>query len=732
MKIRRVRSSRLWALSVIVLLSLAAWSVRQVGWFGKNCAAIVLPPAPLHATFAELPLIFEANAGQTDARVRFLAQGSGYRFFLTGTEAVWMLRSAEPATPPAAERSAPAASRPDTVLRMALLGANPEPQIVGAAPLATRVNYLTGPNPAAWHTGIPTFAQVRCAQVWPGIDLVYYGKQQQLECDFIVAPGVDPAVIRLGFTGAQSLSVDAVRGDLVLETAGGTVRWRPPVLYQEIDGVHQPVAGKYVRTGPTEAGFAVAAYDPGRPLIIDPVFAYATYLGGGSGPQGMGIAVDDAGQAYVAGETSAPDFPTTDGALQSVLRGGSADRYGGNDVYVAKLNAAGTGLVYSTYIGGTGDDWALAIALDSAGCAYVTGQTKSADFPLTPGAFQTVKGGSWDAFILKLNADGSALLYSTYLGGARDDLGFAIAVDTAGQAHVTGWTLSADFPTTPGAFQQTSGGSYEAFVTKLSAAGTPLYSTYLGGSLADKGYSIALDPAGLAYVTGLTNSPNFPSTTGALRLVKTGVVTNTDTFVTKLDPAGFPVYSAIFGGTKDDAGNGIKVDAGGSAYIAGLTASVDFPTTPGAFQLARGKTDGFAAKLNPAGSALLYSTHLGGNGHDTAYGMAIDFTGAAYITGFTYSTNFPVVGAPLQPTYGGAVDAFVIKLNPAGSPLNGGYSTYLGGNAFDQGEAIAVDGAGRAYVAGVTASRNFPTTPGSFQPIFKGTTQDPFVVKVVP
>ncbi len=719
------------AITTLLVFSLAL----GLEWQG-NFQQIATVPTPARSvapkvTLARLPLSFEKNVGQTDAQVQFLARSSSGSFFLTQTEAVWRLHA--PEIPPddrgPASSSAAKPAQADAVLRLTLSGANPAPKVVGAEPFPGKVNYLSGANRAARRTNVPTFGQVRCEQVYPGVDLVYYGTQGQLECDFVLAPGVDPAVVRLHFAGADRLEIDANRGDLVARTAAGEVRWHRPVVYQEIAGHRRAVEGKYFCRNAQEIGFQIAAYDAGQPLIIDPVLVYSTYLGPGTGPQGSGLAVDASGNVYLAGETDSPDFPTTTGAVQRAFRGGNNERYGGNDVYVAKLNPAGNALVYSTYLGGTGSDWALALALDSAGRAFVTGQTKSNDFPTTPGAFQSTNGGGWDTFILELNEAGSALVYSTLIGGTQDDLGFGIAVDASDNAVVTGWTLSSNFPTTTNAQQPASRGGYEAFVTKLDARGNLLYSTFLGGSGDDKGYSIALDSAANAYLTGYTTSDDFPVTVGAIRTARANSGTASDAFITKLNASGLIQYSTFLGGSGSDAGNGIKVDSAGNVYVAGLTNSPNLPITVGAYGF-KGSLDAWVAKLNAAGSALIYCTYAGGSGADTATALAIDSAGSAYVTGFTASANFPVVGMAPQAKWGGDYDAFLLKLTPDGSLLNGGYSTYLGGSAFDQGECIALDPAGNVYVGGVTASANFPTTTGALQTNFTGTTQDPFIAKI--
>jgi pimeloyl-ACP methyl ester carboxylesterase len=641
-------------------------------------------------------------------------------------------------------------------VRLKLVGANPAAKVSGADELPGRSNYFIGNDRKQWRTNVPNYAKVKYQGVYPGVDLVYYGNQQQLEYDFIVAPGGDPRVIALdvGADGVRPAKGErrsplqiAANGDLVIATDAGEVRFHKPVVYQPVaalyerrpsDGGDTPplqrnpkskienpkfVDGRYVLLADNRIGFDIGAYDKTQPLIIDPVLSYSTYLGGSSVDFGQGIAVDATGNAYVTGYTNSINFSTTPGALQT-------SRVGGWDAFVTKVNAAGSALVYSTYLGGSGSETPYGITVDATGNAYVTGQTSSTNFPTTPGAFQPSCGGGYDAFVVKLNATGSALVYSTYLGGSGWDHAYGgIAVDGTGNAYVTGQTSSTNFPTTPGAFQSSFGGGlYDAFVVKLNADGSALvYSTYLGGSDGDYGNGIAVDASGNTYVTGYTNSINFPTTPGAFQ---TTLGTWIDAFVVKLNADGSAlVYSTYLGGANTEWAKGIAVDASGNAYITGYTGSSDFPATPGAFQTGSGGAyDAFVTKLNATGSALVYSTYLGGSSSDQVWGgIAVDASGNAYVTGWTQSTNFPTTPGAFQPSFGGDTDAYVVKLNAAGSALV--YSTYLGGSLYDQGYGIAVDATGNAYVTGDTTSIDFPTTPGSFQTSYGGA-RDAFVAKI--
>ena len=670
---------------------------------------------------------------------------------------------------------------------MTFEGANSQAEVVGLEQLQGVVNYLIGPDPSTWRTNIPTYKKVQYKNVYPGIDLVYYGNQDQLEYDLIVAPGADPNLIRLVFDGAEKVEVDSVTDDLVLtlygsssnselrtessELADGkTLRLQKPVIYQMGDhGDKHLLAGTYVLLAsatlpsrsasivlhPSETlqpsslsphvAFQIAAYDRSKPLIIDPVLSWATYLGGNGTDTSQSIAVDGAGNAYVTGytTTSGSGFPgTTGSSIQSTFAGGSWDSF------VTKINAAGTALVYSTYLGGSGQDLGHAIAVDTAGNAYVTGytDTSGSGFPGTAGSsIQSTNGGGNDVFVTKLNAVGTALVYSTYLGGGGDDQGWGIALDTAGNAYVTGYTTTSGsgFPGTAGSPIQSTfagGGIYgDAFVTKLNAAGTALvYSTYLGGSGNDAGYlhGIAVDTAGNAYVTGFTDTSGsgFPGTAGSLIQSTNGG--GQDAFVTKLNAVGTAlIYSTYLGGSGSDEAGGIAVDQTGQAYVTGNTnTSSGFPGTSTSLiqsTNAGGSWDSFVTKLNAAGTALIYSTYLGGSGSDEAGGIAVDQTGQAYVTGSTTTpSGFPgVTASSIQSTNAGDFDAFVTKLNMAGTALL--YSTYLGGSGTDQANGIAVDQAGQAYVTGNTNTLSgFPGTATSPIQSANGGGSDGFVAKI--
>jgi len=612
------------------------------------------------AAYGRLPLHFERNVGQADGSVRYLAHGPGYGLFLSTDEAVLELRRG------GGEDAAPA------VVRARFLGARSDPEVVGEEPLPGFSHYLRGNDPSKWRTGVPHFGRVTYREMWRGIDLTCYGKQGQLEYDFVIAPGADPGLIRLAYHGVEGMSLDAA-GNLSLRTARGEIVQQAPTVYQPVGEERRKVEGRFDLAADGGVGFAVGTFDRSLPLVIDPVLVYSTYVGGSGLEHVTDVAVDGTGSAYITGYTASTDFPTRD--PYQTFRGGLYD------VFVTKLAATGSSIVYSTYLGGTDSDQAHAIAVDGAGSAYVTGMTRSRDFP-AQGAYQADQSGD-DAFVAKLSPAGSSLGYSTYLGGSGAESGVGIAVDGTGSAYVTGWTESADFPTRgPYLGDQGKG---DGFVTKLTPDGGSLaYSTYLGGTEGDQAYAIAVDGAGDAYVTGGTQSPDFP-TQGPIQTRGIG-------FVTKLSSSGSSlVYSTYLGGS----GVGIAVDGDGGAYVAA--------------EAVGWLIDVFAAKLSASGDALVYWTPLAGHDYDRAGGIAVDPSGNAYVTGHTFSTDFPVAGLhfPDQP----GVDAFVTKVSASGSLV---YSTYLGGSGSDQGRAVAVDGAGSAFVAGWTDSTDFPTQ-GAYQ-----------------
>jgi len=701
--------------------------------------------AEIVKTYGQLPLSFEANQGQSDPQVKFLSRGQGYTLFLTSQEAVLSLHRDSAQPDPAALRAAAfePGNRNSAVLRMKLIGADASAKLAGGDQQEGTTNYFIGNDPSQWRTNVPNYSNVRYRDAYPGIDLVYYGNQQQLEYDFVVSPGADPQAIRLSLT-TQSTSASrsasplkiAADGDLLVPTVHGEVRFHKPVVYQPDGSVRghaagapsttasagNSVEGRWVLQGEHEVGFEIASYDTARPLVIDPALSYSTYIGGSNTDGAYGVAVDSSGNAYVAGFTNSPNFPT--------LNPYQASDAGGVDSFVLKLNPTGTAIVYSTYLGGSLTEYPFGIAVDSSGAAYVVGNTSSANFPVTSGAFQTTCRSCPahpDVFLTKLSPAGNALAYSTFFGGSGDDRSFGITLDSSNDAYIVGWTSSSNLPVTAGSYQQTNkGGTSDAFVAEMNPSGSALvYSTYLGGSAQDVGFGIALDSAGDTFVTGYSYSLDFPVTPGAFQ---TSTTADGAAWVTELNPGATAlVYSTYLGGTTGtSAGNSIKVDASGNAYVTGYTCASDFPITPGVFQPKFGGDctpaggDGFVSAVNPTGSALVFSSYLGGNRDDVGFSLGLDASNNVYITGRSSSTNYPTTPGAFQPANAGTYDCIFTIVSPDGKSLL--YSTYFGGTAVDAAFVMAVDSTGNAYMIGRTYSTNFPVTPGAFQATQNGVT----------
>jgi hypothetical protein len=708
--------------STILVLSIAALlatgllpSSPVLGMSGSSSIAAGVKPT-LETTYSKLPISFEKNTGQTRSGVDFIARGSGYSVFLLASKAVIAVKRnklPDRIFDPAAKREGRVAT-----IGMTLVGSRPA-RAIAQEQLPGKANYFLGHDPAKWRRDLPTFAKVRYPDVYQGIDVVYYGNQGRLEYDFIVAPGADPSVITLSFSGA-SVEIEN-SGDLTLAIADGATSMHRPYIYQDIGGNKRAISGGYVKRSDGRIGFTVGSYDRARPLVIDPVLLYSTLIGGtGTDDAATAIAIDRSGNAYITGKTTSNDFPT-----QNPEQGTSGAPY---DAFVAKIDPSGSALIYSTYFGGNSDDFGTSIAVDGAGQAYVTGYTTSTNFPTTQGAYQNSFGGERDAFVAKFNSSGSALIYSTYLGGPGSDYARGIAIDLLGNAYVAGYNYSAGFPTTPRAYQTSSKGPYEAFITKLNPSGSALvFSTYLGGTADDYAEGIAIDSLSNVYVAGLTLSSNFPMQ-NALQPSSGGFY---DAFVTELNSAGSAlIYSTYLGGQDYDEGTGIALDGAGNAYVTGSTASTNFPTTSAAFQTTYGGGTGdvFVAKINPSGSTLVYSTYLGGSGNERAVAIAVDQSGSAYVTGDNINGGFPQKDAMQTNNDTATFEAIVTKLAPDGNSLV--YSTYLGGLGNDLGLGIAVDLLGNAYVSGVSGSPDFPTTAGAFQQTLTNAGGDAFVVKM--
>jgi uncharacterized protein (TIGR03437 family) len=649
------------------------------------------------ANYAKLPLsfepCFEAMCAEAGSQAKYFSRGRGYRLFLTSTEAVL-----------------DGGPSKNSTLRMKLLRSNSGASMEGMDPLLGKSNYFIGKNPKSWRSNVTNYAKVRYRNVYRGVDLVCYGNGSQLEYDFVVSAGADPRTIALTFPGARSVSVDR-EGDLVLPTDNGKIIQRKPRVWQQFGEMKKEIAARYSVRNKNEVGFVLDHYDAGAPLVIDPVLVYSTfldginsaagavdgagnvYLSGTNGGRGIlvkkldpagtmiystyigganyaAIALDPTGNVYLTGFAFTPDFPATPRAFQTQIVSAGAP-------FIATVNDTGTSLDYATFLSpsdgaslsedprGSSFVFPCCIAVDSAGSAYVTGTTQSKNFPTTPGAFQTHWDAGWSTFVTKLNPTGTALAYSTYLGGSgpgalltgMSQEGTGIAVDAEGNAYVSGWTGASDFPTTPGALQFPGTVSYGGFVSKLNPAGSALvYSSYLRQALPTT--TITVDAAGNAYLAGYNLAGQFPLTPGAYDDGGNG-------WLAKLNASG----TALLYAAHLTVPGRIFVDAGGNTYFAGTTSSTDFPTTPGALQkvFAGGDppdgyySDAFVTKLNAAGTALIYSTYLGGKGDDLAWGIGLDAGGKFYVTGSTDSPDFPLTSGPSPASPTGS--AFLVKLD---------------------------------------------------------------------
>ncbi len=723
-----------------VILTLFAVTVGTALLAAQTRTAPVLPAIVAeHPIYRKLPLTFEANRGQTNGRVNFLSRVNGYTAFLTSGGMVLSLRPSERPSGNSAASSQPAAS----TLQFNLLGANKNPQAIGEDQQPGIVNYFIGNNPAKWQTRVPTYAKARYKNVYPGIDLIYYGNHQQLEYDFAVAPGADPRLIQFEIQGANEVRLDS-DGSLLLTTNGGELRFQSPIVYQESNGLRVPVQGGYAVKDAKHIGFELSDYDSSKPVVIDPVLLYSTYLGGSGSDQVTGIAADATGKVYVAGYTNSANFPS---AISNGLPANA------NHVFVTKLDPTGSTLIYTDYFGGNGNDYGSALVLDSKGDVYVTGSTASSDFPVVK-AFQAQQPGPYSGFVSEVSPDGSSLMYSTYLGGNTFDLPTGIAIDGKGELYVAGSTMSQDFPVfnayqaTVSANQDGLFGTY-GFLTKFSSNGSSLvFSTFVAGNsnvIQDCGtpcwpspYSaisgIALDTNGSAYLTGTTNTYNFPTTAGTFQTSNTTQQDATVGFITKFNSTGGLDYSSYFYSSSGYpvAPNALAVDNSGSVYITGVAFSDGtFPITstgicdPGVYGF--GCSYAFVTKFDPAASSLLYSTFLGPNNYASPMAIALDADNDAYVAATTRSAAIDTVNG--IESYSNGADILLAEIDPLGTTQL--FATYVGGSQDDTAVGLAVDPSGNVYIAGSTSSVDFPTTQGAFQ-TSTGGNLDGFIAKISP
>ena len=698
--------------------------------------------AQVQAEFSALPLAFEPNQGQTDSRVKFLAHAGGYGLFLTQNEAVLALPAANHAT-----------SATRTALRMSFAGADASASVLALQPLPGRTNYLLGNDSSRWVRNVPQYGRVQYRELYPGIDLDFYGKEGRLEYDFEVNPGADANRIGLRFSGASAMRV-ASNGDLVLTSGGRELRFLAPHIYQSSGGQNRDVAGGFVLRAGTEVGFKVAGYDHSQPLIIDPVLAFSTYFGGTGGESCAAItgtqfvahcpavAVDSANRVYLAGATtSAAGFPTPASSATTLGPAG-----GNSDVFVARISNNGSALALDllTFIGGTGTDYPVGVAVDSGFNVYLAGNTSSGDFPTTSSGFQTsVPVAGNHAFFSELDSSFGNLLYSTFIAGNGVDTASDLALDAQGHAYVFGTTTSTTatnpFPTTLGSLQPTPLAANQFFFSKLnpslSGPNSLLYSTFFGGSAPANGVvmggGIAVDANLNVYLAGGTNFTDMP-VVNAFQGTNAGASLTTptmDVWAAKLAaPANnteqyTPVYETYFGGSGDDIAYGVASDSGNTnMYITGSTTSTAIASVSTAPALQAtyggGTSDAFLAKFggltvvgtNQGTVPLLYFTYLGGAAQDVGLSVVADTNQDAHIAGLT--TSGPLINPnPLFQSPGGGTDAFfarLVTITTATTTVNTSSTSILGGSGTDIGTSVAVDSGLNSYIAGETTSADFP------------------------
>jgi hypothetical protein len=659
---------------------------------------IAVNRASSRLSFAHLPMSFEQSGGGGSAS--FVGRGLDCSLFLEASRAILVPKASD--------------SGARETLEIAFQGADPEARIRAEEKLAGVSNYFIGSDRAGWRTGIPHYARVRVSDIYPNIDLVYYGNQEELEFDLIVAPGGDPSRIVMGLKSVEGLTLEP-SGDLLAALGGGEIRLRRPVIYQGSREEPRSVDGRFVLLADDRIGFELGAYDQAEPLVVDPSITYATYFGSGGWEFMEEIAVDGAGNLYFTGSTQATNFPTANALYPSYL--GSIF-----DSFVGKINPTGDTLLFSTYFGGNGRDTSGGIAVDVDGDIYIVGVTDSSDFPLVS-ALQPNFGGNGDvgfgdAYLTKLKSDGSALIYSTYLGGNGDDYSMGVGVDAEKNAYVMGTTDSTNFPTA-NAFQATNRGNGDMFLSKVNAAGSAfIYSTYLGGSDTDTSLGfgnggLAVNGSGYAVVVGYSPSLNFP-VVNAFQASYQGPSPSYrgDGVVTKFDPTGSVVFSTYLGGSGAEMAKAAAISEGGAVFVTGMTESMDFPLQNACQEAyGGGDSDAFLTAFNSDGT-VLYSTYLGGNAYEEGQDIAVNGLGNVYITGGTQSSDFPTVN-PIDGTFSGAGDAYVAVFTADGMGL--GFSTFLGGTGGANASGIALDPDGNIYVAG-GAGAGFPTTAGSYMP----------------
>lgn len=679
--------------------------------------------------YGRLPITFEENEGQAGSGVRFLARPSGELVLLEDQQAVLV------AGVPAGKNKMTGKAMRFTKVRVKFSGANKRPTVVPMELQTSVSNYLLGNDPAKWHTRLKQYAKVAYKELYPGIDLVFYGNQRHLEHDFVVAPNADYRQIALRISSGGKLRMEA-DGSVHAGAEGGEIIFSRPKIYQHKGGQEVLVSGGFQLKNAHELGFRIGSYDKSEPLIIDPVLSYSTYIAGSQGDLATAIATDQDGSAYVTGLTFSADFPLV-GAWQSNCK----NCQGAADVFVTKVNPSGTGLVFSTFLGGSNYDQGNSIAVDSAGNVVVGGNTSSPDFPTKNPLLTAFPVNQTEGFITSLSADGSALNFSTFVGGNGGASVAGVTTDGQNQVYATGGTDSSDFPVTPATNVIGVAPAYpldDLFVIKLNPAGQIVFATTIGPDpqqqqfnnifVPASGTNIVVDAEHNIYLAGAA-SQGFPVTPGAWQTNYIGPPPDcgscTMAFAAKMKPdgSGF-TYATYLGGSGGDQVAGLAVDDTGNAFLLGNTSSTDFPVTAGAFSATPALA--FVTKLNASGSALLYSTYLGGTpsfggGFSLARGIAINAGGEAYVTGFTNSPDFPLKNPiqtviPPDPFGGGGITTYVTKFNAAGNQIL--FSTLFSGSVGTQAAGIVLgptNGPESVIVTGVAFGPDLPTTPGAFQ-----------------
>jgi hypothetical protein len=699
----------------------------------------MIATATVMKNVSSIPLTFTENKGQWDNRVLYRADaGRAVAWFTTDGVTYQFSRPVagqenmfQPA--PGADPQPMEIKYEQITINAGFVNANRDLTTASEKMLDYKCNYFYGKDRSQWRTDVPSYESITYQNIYPGVDLKYYGNRQKMEYDFVVSPGADPSQIQIHYDGIKAMSVDA-DGQLVLETDWGTVTEMTPVVYQMNGGERIPLSGEYVINGDNSFGFKLSdEYNPELALVIDPVVSFSTFFGGAGSDYGFCIAVDDASSAYISGVSYSTDFPHTPGAFDTT---GDAN----GDVFVTKFSPAGNTLVYSTFVGGTDYEWAYDIDLGTDGSAYVTGYTYSSDFPVTPGAIDSVYNTSTDPFVFRLTPSGDSLIYATYYGGSSTDYGYCIAVDRDGYAVISGYTYSdTDFPLV-NAYDDTYNGGADVYIAKFTPSGDSiLFSSYFGGSNGDYAYDIAIDDRDIFSIVGYTFSDNFPTVNA---YDNTPDVSYADAFVTQFSAAGDTVlYSTYLGytGTYDYGYRLNKFRPGISdnryIYITGVSynaAGAAFPTTPDAYdRTANGSNDIFAAKLAPAiggTRSLVYSTLYGGSSSDYGWGIGVDENGNITCAGYTSSTNLPMVNS----IYGGnsgSSDGFVAKFTPglgAGNSLI--FSTYFGGSNSEYPQNMALDKYDNVYLGFYTYSTNIPVV-NAYQSTPSSSSTEAFAVK---